>query len=244
MYEFIDFLLIGFFAQLIDGSLGMAYGLISTTLLLSLGIPPALASATTHAAECATTGFSAIAHHQFGNIDKRLFRQLLLPGMIGAVAGAILLTNIEGNTIKPLIGLYLFLMGLIVLIKLFREFPPYRVTEHLIPLGLFGGFFDVLGGGGWGSIVTSTLLARGNDARTTIGTVNACEFFIALTATFAFLLSGAFVRWDTILALAIGGALAAPLGAWFCKHLPAKWLMLFVGVLIIILSIRVIWISL
>ena len=243
MEEFISFFIIGFLAQLVDVALGMAYGLTSTTLLLSIGLPPVVASATTHAAECITTGFSALAHHQFGNVNRDLFRRLLLPGMIGAVIGAFILTQIDGNTIKPFIALYLLMMGCIIIVKVFRQFPPTNVTHHLIPLAFGGAMMDAIGGGGWGPIVTSTLLVRGSDVRTTIGSVNACEFFIAMTTSLTFLLRGVNIQWEVILALALGGALAAPIGALICKHMPFKLLMFIVGTLIIFLSSYMIWLS-
>lgn len=228
---------------MVDGALGMAYGITSTTLLLSLGLPPVLASATTHAAECITTGFSALAHHQFGNVNRELFRRLLVPGMIGAAIGASTLIHVDGDRIKPFIAIYLFILGLIIITKVFREFPPAVVTHHLIPLGFFGAFMDAVGGGGWGPIVTSTLLVRGHDVRTTIGSVNACEFFIAVTASFTFFLSGVQIGWQVVVALALGGALAAPVGAYVCKYVPVKFLLFLVGMLIIILSSRILWTS-
>lgn len=246
MEEFIIFFLVGFCAQLVDGALGMAYGLTSTTLLLSLGVPPAAASATTHAAECVTTGFSGLAHHQFGNINFKLFRKLLIPGLLGSIGGVLLVSNVEALRIKPFIAMYLMIMGLTILIKALRDFPPVTITRHLISLGFAGGFMDAVGGGGWGPIVTSTLLMRGNDARMTIGTVNATEFFIALIATIAFFASGIEVSWQTVAALALGGAVAAPLGAWLCKHLSHKILLILVGLLIMALSLRIffIWFNL
>lgn len=243
MDDFYYFVMIGFLAQLIDGALGMAYGLITTTLLLSIGFTPVLASATTHAAECATTGFSALAHHQFGNIDRRLFLRLLVPGLIGSVTGVFLLTHLDGKAMKPFVAIYLMIMGLTIIGKVFRAIPPQRVTEHLIPLGFFGALMDALGGGGWGPIVTSSLLAKGNDARTTIGSVNACEFFIAITASAAFFISGAIIGWKVVLGLAIGGAIAAPLSAWLCKYVPMKMLMFAVGILIILLSAYTLWLN-
>lgn len=240
MEEFIGYLIVGFLAQLVDAALGMAYGLTATTLFLSFGLPPITASATTHAAECFTTGFSALAHHQFGNVNRFLFRRLLIPGVLGSIAGAILLNLINSELIKPFVALYLLIMGMIVIIKAFKQFPPYQVTRHLIPLGLIGGFLDAMGGGGWGPVVTSTLLARGNDARTTIGSVNACEFFIAVAATITFFLGGVHLDWHVIAALAIGGAIASPIGAWLCKHVPARIILSLVGTIIIILSLRMI----
>lgn len=243
MEEFLIFLLVGFLAQVVDGALGMAYGLISTTLLLSIGFPPALASAATHTAECITTGFSALAHHQFGNVNKLLFRRLLIPGMIGSILGVIVLIQLEPTFIKPFIALYLMALGILIVTKVFRQFPPHAVTRHLTPLGFFGGLMDAIGGGGWGSIVTSTLLVQGHDIRTTIGSVNACEFFVTVTASFAFFLSGVEIGWKIVLALALGGALAAPVGAWLCRYIPVKSLFFAVGCLIIFLSSRMLWMS-
>jgi hypothetical protein len=242
--EFLFFLLVGFLAQLVDGALGMAYGLISTTFLLSFGLPPVTASAVTHAAECITTGFSAYAHHQLGNVDRKLFFKLLLPGMVGAIVGVFVLTHVDGDLIKPFIAIYLFIMGCIVTVKAFTVFPPQFITSHLVPLGFGGALMDAIGGGGWGPIVTSTLLARGNQARMTIGTVNACEVFIATTVSLTFFLSNVIIGWHTVIALAIGGAVAAPIGAYVCKYIPVRVLLFTVGFLIIALSCRTLWMSL
>lgn len=243
MENFLIFLAIGFLAQLVDGALGMAYGVITTTSLLSLGLPPIFASAFTHAAECVTTGFSGIAHHQFGNVDRKLFFRLLIPGMVGAIVGVFVITHVAAEIIKPVMAIYLLLMGCIVLSKAFTVFPPQQVTSHLIPLGFMGAFMDAIGGGGWGPIVTSTLLARGHPPNITIGSVNACEFFIAATVSVSFFLSSVWIDWRVVLALAIGGALAAPLGAYLCKRVPVKVLLLLVGLLIIGLSSRTLWMS-
>jgi uncharacterized membrane protein YfcA len=244
MDHFLAFLLVGFCAQLVDGALGMAYGLTSNSLLLSLGLPPAIASATTHAAECFTTGFSGVAHHQFGNVDRSLFRSLVLPGMAGAIVGAYLLAGLHPETIKPIVGFYLLGMGLLILVKAFRAIPTKKMSHPLIPLGFIGAFLDAVGGGGWGALVTSTLLARGNDVRKTVGSVNASQFFVAVSASVTFFWAGTNISWQVVLALALGGALAAPLGAWLCKYLPTKGLLVAVGLLIISLSCRTIWLSL
>lgn len=243
--DFLFYVLIGFAAQIVDGALGMAYGVTSTTLLLSIGLSPLTASSTTHAAEFFTTGFSAIAHHQLGNVDRYTIIRLIVPGMAGAMLGAFALIFVDGDIIKPFMAFYLMLMGIVILVKFFSEFPPARtLTHHLIPLGFVGGFMDVIGGGGWGAIVTSTLLARGSDVRMTIGSVNICEFFVVLMASSIFFLSGSIAGWNIILGLALGGALAAPLGAWLCKHMPSRWLLLIVGFLIIFLSLRTFWLTL
>lgn len=243
MEEFVTYMIIGFLAQLVDGALGMAYGVICTVSLLLVGLPPTSASAITHTAECVTTGFSAIAHHQLGNVHRQVFFGLLLPGMIGAIAGVLLLTHVPAEIIKPIVGLYLLAMGFIVLSKSFIVFPPRSLTSHLVPLGFFGAFMDATGGGGWGSIVTSTLLAKGHDPSKAIGSANACEFFIAVTASIAFFFSDVEIGWKQVAALAAGGAFAAPLGAYLCKHVPAKMLLVIVGVLIIVLSGRMLWFS-
>ncbi|MBA3237422.1 MAG: sulfite exporter TauE/SafE family protein [Parachlamydiaceae bacterium] len=244
MEDYFVFFIIGFLAQVIDGALGMAYGLITTSFLLNFGVPPANASAITHAAECITTGFSAFAHHQLGNVNKALFFKLLVPGMIGAVFGVFMLTHVDPNIIKPVIAVYLLVMGIIVIIKAFTVFPPAAASRHLIPLGFGGAFMDAIGGGGWGSIVTSTLLARGHDARTTIGSVNAVEVFIAATASITFFFSSVIIGWQAVAALALGGAIASPFGALLCKYIPVRALLFTVGLLIIGLSFRTLWLSL
>ncbi len=244
MEDFLIFMAIGFIAQLIDGALGMAYGITTTTFLLNIGLPPVTASAITHAAECVTTGFSAFAHHRFGNVDRNLFKRLLIPGLLGAICGVIILTHIDGNHIRPFIAVYLLIMGIIVISKAFTVFPPSTIVKHLIPLGFFGALLDAIGGGGWGPVVTSTLLAKGNNVRTTIGSVNATEFFITTTVSITFFLSNVIIGWQIVLALAIGGAVAAPLGAMLCKYVPVRMLLFCVGLLIIGLSLRTLWLSL
>lgn len=236
--DLLFYIFIGFAAQLVDGALGMAYGVTASSLLLGIGVPPAVSSATVHAAECFTTGTSALSHHAFGNIDRRLFRRLLLPGVIGAGLGAYLLSNLDGDTIKPWIAGYLLLMGVVIVVKGLRELRPRKVNSHLIPLGFFGGLIDAIGGGGWGPIVTSNLLARGNDFRMTVGSVNAVEFFVTLTASLVFLLTLGMSHWQIVAGLAIGGMLAAPLGGWLVKRAPPKAMLVGVGLLVIGLSIR------
>lgn len=231
----------GFLAQVVDGALGMAYGVTASSLLMSAGVPPAAASATVHAAECFTTGASALSHHAFGNISKTLFRRLVLPGVIGAILGAYLLTAIPGQTIKPWIAGYLLLLGLYIIAKAFRQFEPKEVSTHLTPLAFFGALFDAIGGGGWGAIVTSNLLARGNNVREAIGSVNAVEFFVTLASSAMFLVTLGVGHWKIIAALALGGLLAAPLGAWLCGRAPRRPFMILVGTLVTALSARTLW---
>lgn len=238
-------MLVGFVAQMIDGSLGMAYGVSSNTFLLSLGIPPAASSASVHMAEVVTTGISGFSHWKLGNVDWKLVRRLLIPGIIGGVIGAYLLTSIDGNIIKPYIAAYLLIMGGVVIYKAFTMVPKKKMDEYHGPrvswLGLAGGFCDATGGGGWGPVVTSTLVARGKHLRMTIGSVNFSEFFVTLAESVTFVLVLSFTQyWQIILGLLIGGAIAAPLAAISTRKLPIKTLMIFVGIIIIGLSIRTI----
>lgn len=239
--ELLPYVLIGFAAQLVDGALGMAYGVTASSLLLGSGVPPAVASATVHAAECFTTGVSAASHRAFGNIDRDQFRRLLLPGVLGAALGAYLLSSLPGDALKPWIAAYLMLMGVVIVAKALREFPSRRVTSHLAPLGFFGALVDAIGGGGWGPIVASNLLARGNGFRLTVGTVNAVEFFVTLTASVVFLLTLGLANWTLIAGLAIGGVLAAPFGAYLVSRVRPKPFQVAVGVLVIAISLRTLW---
>jgi len=244
MDGFLLYTLAGFLAQLIDGALGMAYGVTATSVLLTVGVPPVAASATVHAAECFSTGASALSHHAFGNISKFLFRKLLLPGMLGAMVGAYVLVSLPGDKLKPYISAYLLVMGLIIVVKAFRKFPPREVTTHLTPLAFCGALVDAIGGGGWGPIVASNLIVRGNDVRETVGSVNAVEFFVTLASSAVFIATLGLSNWQIILGLGLGGLLAAPIGAWACKRLPAKPFMIFVGTLIVVMSIRTLYRSL
>jgi uncharacterized protein len=242
---FFVFLLVGFAAQLIDGALGMAYGVSSNTFLLSIGVPPAAASASVHMAEVVTTAISGLSHLRQGNVDWHLIRRLAIPGMLGAITGAYILTHVNSELIKPLVSLYLLIMGVVILVKALRNNHVERkVTSHLSILGAVGGFFDAVGGGGWGPIVTTTLVARGNNPRFTIGSVNFTEFFISFSQSIVFILTLQFSQyWKIILGLLIGGAVAAPLAARITRRMPIKGLMILVGVLIILLSLRTLYYS-
>jgi uncharacterized protein len=243
MNEVLLYALAGFVAQMIDGVLGMGYGVSATSLLLSLGVPAAVASASVHTAEAATTGFAAFAHWRFGNVVWAITKRLMIPGIIGAVIGAYILTSIPGDRIKPFIAAYLLLMGIRILLKAFR--PPRHASGQaaLAPLGLAGGFFDAIGGGGWGPIVVGTLLARGDEPRTTIGSANFAEFFVTVAAAATFLVTLGLTDWKPVVGLAIGGAIAAPIGARIVNRVPARPLMISVGVLVILLSVRTIVIA-
>jgi uncharacterized membrane protein YfcA len=241
------FVVFGFLAQTIDGALGMGYGVCSNSFLLGLGLPPAAASASVHTAEMFTTGISGLSHWKLGNINKRIWSHLLIPGVIGGILGAYILSNIPGNTVKPFISIYLLIMGVIIIIKAFRKL---MVENREIKwgfiggLGFIGGFFDAIGGGGWGPIVTSTLVARGNHPRYSIGSVNSSEFFVTVAQSVTFFLTIGLSNWRVILGLMIGGVIAAPFAAFATKKLPVRVLMIMVGILIIALSIRTIYLTL
>jgi len=181
---------------------------------------------------------------KLGNVDIQLFRRLVFAGVLGGITGAYILSEVPGDIIKPFVSAYLMIMGLVILWKAFRMLKPHtQVTSHLFPLGLVGGFFDAIGGGGWGPIVTTTLVARGNDPRFTVGSVNAAEFFVTFAESVMFLLTIGLTHWRIILGLLIGGVIAAPLAALTVKHVPTRGLMILVGILIIALSIRTIILS-
>jgi uncharacterized membrane protein YfcA len=237
--EFLIFLLIGIFAQLVDGTLGMGYGATSTSFLLAYGIPPAISSAGVHVAEMFTTGASAISHHHFGNINKKLVRHLLIPGVLGSITGAYLLSDvIDGDVIKPFIAVYMIVLAIIIIRKSMRKTIIKKKTKRLNILASFGGFMDAVGGGGWGPIVTSTLLGRGRNPRYTIGSVNAAEFAVSFASGITFMLFGGIQGWQVIIGLILGGVMAAPLAAILVNRIKRKPMMIVVGILIIILSLK------
>lgn len=226
----LPFIAVGFGAQIIDGALGMAYGVISSTLLLTLGVPPAAASAGVHAAETCTTGVSALSHIWHRNVDWKLFSRLIVPGVIGGVLGAYVLSNIDGSIIKPFIQVYLIAIGVYLVWRGFHFPPQQRDPRVVAPLGLLGGFLDASGGGGWGPIVTSNLLIQGSSPRHTIGTVNTVEFFLTLSISLTFLLNLGFTVLTIATAgLLIGGVIAAPFGAMLARHVAPKVLLVSVG---------------
>jgi uncharacterized membrane protein YfcA len=235
---FVLCVLTGFAAQLVDGALGMAYGVTASTMLLALGVPPASASATVHASECFTTGASALSHSAFGNVSRVLFRKLLVPGVLGAVAGACVLSSLPGERLRPVVAAYLAGMGAVLIVRAVRSQPARSVTTHLAPLAFVGALVDAIGGGGWGPIVATTLIGRGNHVRQTVGSVAAVEFFVTMAASATFVLQLGLTNWPMILGLAVGGTLAAPVGAVVCRRVPVRPLMIAVGVLVIALSAR------
>ncbi|HEY7382110.1 MAG TPA: sulfite exporter TauE/SafE family protein [Beijerinckiaceae bacterium] len=239
MSDLLLFIVIGFAAQLIDGAIGMAYGLASSMVLISMGVPPATASASVHTAEIFTTAASAASHWKAGNVDMRLFRRLVIPGVIGGAAGAYLLTSAPGATIRPMVAAYLGLMGLVILWRAFnRRYGAAREPKRVEALGLAGGFLDAIGGGGWGPLVTSSLVGQGAKARHAIGSTNAAEFLVTITISATFVLTIGLELWPIILGLVIGGLLAAPFAAYVTRALPDRPLMILVGLVISLLSIR------
>jgi uncharacterized membrane protein YfcA len=236
--DLLPFILVGFAAQLVDGALGMAFGVISNTLLLSLGMPPAAASASVHAVECFTTGISGISHALFRNVDWRLFGRLVVPGVIGGVLGAYVLTQVPAETARPLVLAYLTAIGLYLVWRATGHPPHARTPRIVAPLGLVGGFLDAAGGGGWGPVVTSNLLIQGADPRKVIGTVNTAEFFLTVTISATFIATlGVEDFTKAVVGLLIGGIAAAPLGGLIVKKLPAQRLLLMVGVVLTLTSL-------
>jgi uncharacterized protein len=230
---FLTFLSIGFLAQLVDGALGMAFGVISTTFLLSFGLTPAHASAVIHLAEVFTTGASAISHVMHKNINQGLVIKLAVAGASGAITGAHVLSNIDGRVMRPLVAVYLFVIGVFILLRAVRSPPPREAPPAFtVPLGLVGGFLDAIGGGGWGPTVTSTLLGTGHAPRLAIGSVNTAEFFVAVAAATTFFIELRSLPIEALLGLTLGGVLAAPFGAYLVRVLPARPLMTAVGLLV------------
>lgn len=228
--EIAAFVAIGFVAQLIDGALGMAFGVISTTLLVTLGVPPAAASAGVHVAETFTTAASGTSHIYHRNVDWRLFARIAVPGALGGALGAYILTEISAEAARPFVLTYLAGIGVFLVWRGVRYPPTHRPAKLVEPLGLAGGFLDAAGGGGWGPVVTGNLLAQGAEPRRTIGTVSAAEFGVTTTisATFIATLGWAMFTAATV-GLLIGGVLAAPLGALIAKRVQPKLLLIFVG---------------
>lgn len=241
--DLLPFILIGFAAQLVDGALGMAFGVITNTLLVGfLGVPPAQASKQVHVTEVFTTAVSGISHLLHGNIDPRLFARLVIPGVIGGVTGAYVLTSIHAEFVRPFVLLYLMGIGVYLLVRGLLYPPRPREAKVVAPLGLVGGFLDAAGGGGWGPIVTSNLLVQGAEPRRVVGTVSATEFFltVAISATFILQL-GITDLIGATLGLLIGGIAAAPLGAVVARHVPAKPLLIMVGIILTLTSGYGVW---
>jgi uncharacterized membrane protein YfcA len=230
--------LIGFGAQLIDGALGMAFGVISTAAMLSFGMPPAQASAIVHTAEIFTTGASASSHIWHRNVDWRLVIRLGIAGVLGAVLGAWILSNVDASIMRPFVAAYLVLLGIFILLKAWQLAPGRDAPGPWVgPIGFVAGFLDASGGGGWGPLATSSLVGSGHAPRMAVGSVNTTEFFVTVAAATTFFVELGASPWKELLALIAGGMLAAPLGGWMVKRVPARGLMVAVGLLVIGLSL-------
>ena len=233
----VPFILIGFAAQMIDGALGRAFGQISSTLLIILGVPPAAASAGVHTAETFPTAVSGISHVAHRNVDWRLFLRIVIPGVIGGILGAYVLTRVNADTAKPVVLTYLTALGLYLFYRGVMHRHTERTPKIVAPLGAVGGFLDAAGGGGWGAIVTSNLLVQGSNPRKTIGTVNTAEFFVTVTITATFI---ATLGWEAFtiatVGLLIGGVCAAPFGAMIAKRVNPDRLLTFVGAVLTLSS--------
>lgn len=244
MQDFILFALVGFAAQLVDGALGMGYGVVCSAVLLSLGVPPATASASVHASKIFTGAASAASHLKFGNIDKKALVPLALGGAVGAVVGVTILTGFKGSAIKPVVLVWLALMAGFILWRAAKGTPP-RISRIRMPgpLGVLGGLLDAIGGGGWGPTVTTTLVGTGVAPRQAVGTCNTAEFFVAIAASTTFFAALATGHWQdaqrpyehgaAVAGLVVGGLLAAPLAGYVAKRLPTRRLTWLVGFLVL-----------
>lgn len=245
--DFWLFFAVGAAAQLVDGALGMAYGVVCSTALLAMGVPPANASASVHAAKVFTGAASAVSHVVYRNVDWKLLIWLSLGGVVGGVMGTFILTSIDGKVVKPWVVAWLGIMGLIILWRAWKGTRPKVLGwTRPLPLGGIGGFFDAIGGGGWGPVVTSTLLGWGGDARKAIGTTNAAEFFVASAISATFLTALVTGHWEaagltqhawSVAGLIAGGVVAAPIAGWTTKVLPIRALTWLVGLLVTGLAI-------
>ncbi len=230
----------GFVAQLIDGCLSMAYGVSANTVLMSVGISPAAASASVHASEIFTSGVSGLMHLRFGNVNNKLFKTLLIPGVIGAIVGAYALSSLEPYLfwLKPVVAAYTAFLGVLIIRKVIVKNKKKKAVKRVGWLATAGGFLDSVGGGGWGPIVASTLIARGRHPKYTVGSVCVAEFFVSLASSITFITLIGIGHWQLIAGLVLGGVIAAPIAAYFSSRVPVKTLMLVVGIAVIIISLR------
>lgn len=228
---------IGFLAQLVDGALGMAYGVLSNAALLLVGLPPAHASALVHTAEIFTTSASAASHIYHRNVDWRIVARLGVTGVMGSVLGAGILSNIDIAAARRWVYGYLLIMGFYILWRSMHIAPaPRRPTGWTSLLGFLAGFLDASGGGGWGPLTTSALIGSGHAPRQTVGSVNTTEFFVTSAAATTFFAELGASSLEHLIPLVLGGLLAAPFGGWAVRHVPGRALMIAVGILIVMVS--------
>ena len=236
-------ILAGFAAQLVDGALGMGYGVTCTTILLSLGIPLPVISGSIHTAEMFSSGISGYSHYKFGNVNKKLFRLLLIPGVIGAIVGAVALAKLGtayADYVRPMLAVYTLFLGTKILLNVFRKNKPKKV-KRVGWLAGAGGFLDSFGGGGWGPLVTSTLISKGRTPKYVIGSVSLSEFFITLASALTFFTLLGISHWQVIAGLIVGGLIASPIAARLVGKLPLKTMFIGVGALVIFWSLRIVW---
>ena len=242
--DFAKYVMFGFIAQMIDGALGMAYGVSVTTFLLGAGIPgitPAVASASMHASEIFTTGSSSLVYMRFRNINMKLFRALVWPGLIGTVVGVVTVSFVSKeyfSVIKPIVAIYTLSLGVIIIMRAFRKPKKRKKVKNIYPIAFSGGFLDSVGGGGWGPIVTSSLLAGGRHLRYAVGSAHLAKFFVALVSTLTFFFMIGLSHWQIIFGLVIGGMIAAPGSIYLSNKIPIRKGLVFVGILIILISLR------
>lgn len=241
--SFFYYVLGGFVAQMIDGALGMAYGVTASTFLLTVGVPPSAVSASVHTSEIFTSGVSGYMHLKFGNVNSKLFKKILFPGVLGAIVGAYALSSLEKYIyiIKPLVAIYTLVLGILIIQKALKKRVEKRPIKKIGWLAMAGGTLDSIGGGGWGPIVTSTLIARGRHPKYTIGSVNLAEFFVSLASSVTFISIIGFSHWQVVLGLILGGMVSAPIAATLSRRLPIKTMMIMVGTIVIIVSLRIIY---
>lgn len=235
--EFPWLIAVGFIAQLIDGCVGMGYGIFASTVLATLGVPPATTSATVHASEVFTSGISSVSHAWFRNIDRTIFFSLLVPGVIGGVVGASLLAHVPTQIVRPFVWMYLLVTSFVILRRVLLSSLPIKLSTQGPGLGIIAGFLDAVGGGGWGTIVTSTMIARGISSRYAIGTANAAEFFVSLATSITLWIQLDVMSYDMVLGLLIGGVAAAPFAAWITRHVPHRAAAITVSILVFALGL-------
>ena len=236
--DLLIFIAIGFVAQLVDGALGMAFGVLSTTSLLAFGLPPATASAMTHVTEMFTTAASGASHVYHRNVDWRLVARLAPAGMVGGAVGAFLLANIDAEFIRPIVSLYLAGIGAYIIFKALQPLWPREVQDWLVPvIGAGGGLLDAMGGGGWGPVVTGSLIGRGHNPRWVIGSTNLTEFLVTTVISATFFLTLGWSELSSAIGLIIGGVLAAPIGGYIVSRVPTRPIMIAVGLIIIATTI-------
>jgi len=241
--SFYLFMAAGFIAQLVDGAVGMGYGVTSTSLLMSMGVNPAAISGSVHTAEIFSSAASGYSHYKFGNVNKKLFKVLVIPGVLGAIAGAGALVwagEKYAGFIKPVLGVYCLILGVRILYQAYKKGKKIKKVKRAGWLAGAGGFLDSFGGGGWGPLVTSTLIAKGRSPQYVIGSVSLSEFFVTFASAMSFFMFIGITHWQIIVGLMIGGAIAAPIAAKLAGKLPLRTMLICVGLMVIIWSLRII----